>query len=483
MFSVTGKSGDLTVQIALIISAVFGTISVSRAASAAPVTSQEAAICKSAMDSPAPGTPEWGRIDAVNQACAHLGKRIIDDNPAFMAAQKAVEVSDPIYHSDPLREPRTMWAKKRGEFFKGMYTRGNGSKIDYQVYAPKKGTGPFPGVIVPCYSCNDGVDATGWHWVAESLAEAGYIVMMANSSDPAYDLSDPVKDNFDVVFHNAEQALDFFVSTRAAPTAQGDVFPLAGKLDRDHIGIAGHSGNGLTAYHLGHDPRISAVMAMDVADIFPPPGFKIRVDSYRNRLAPKPTLVTVADYDFAEGGVRPMPGRPVVDPRSKFGAYDRLVAQGADVMRIVNRSSTHADWSRGGTVTKAMLAKMPPAYQSTIKLGAQANSPFGEIVGAYYMLAWFDRYLKGPTNAVLGADALRRLASAQFDASADVHSIGTGFYDVAKARVGDPLSGNVPITIAGTPVSNLLSILYPSSYSLNGGTIQCESMQRGCAGK
>jgi hypothetical protein len=287
----------------------------------------------------------------------------------------------------------------------------------------------------------------------------------------------PAKDDFDEVLRDATDALDFMSATHEMPSKQKEFFPWAKLLDPRHLGVAGHSGNGLTAYYLGHDPRIKAVVSMDVADIFPPPGFKIHITLYKNRLARKPTLV-----ELAEGQLGPLTSKPVPDPESKYAAFGRLVADHTDAMRIVNRSSTHSDWSRTSVVTEAMRAKMPPEIAKNVKLGAQSFAPYGEYVGDYFMIAWFDRYLKGDGNPAIAADSLRRLTAVQFDDSADRHSIGVGLYDETKAVAGDPTSGNVPITIAGTPVRNLLSLLYPSSYFLDGGKTRCDDMRAGCGG-
>jgi hypothetical protein len=80
--------------------------------------------------------------------------------------------------------------------------------------------------------------------------------------------------------------------------------------------------------------------------------------------------------------------------------------------------------------------------------------------------------------------ALRRLTASGtdgLDPSADVHSIGAGFYDADKAkRAGTPEAGNVPITVGGVPIRNLLSFQYNSRYFLNRGALHCEDMRARC---
>ena len=43
------------------------------------------------------------------------------------------------------------------------------------------------------------------------------------------------------------------------------------------------------------------------------------------------------------------------------------------------------------------------------------------------------------------------------------------------------LVANVPITIGGLPIRNLLSFEYTSRYFLNGGARQCEDMRSRCS--
>src|SRR5206468_12923890 len=89
-------------------------------------------------------------------------------------------------------------------------------------------------------------------------------------------------------------------------------------------------------------------------------------------------------------------------------------------------------------------------------------SRIGERVAYYYSQAWFDRYLRGSSAA------FDRLRATKFDSSADVHSIGAGGYDPAKAAANpaDTTAGNVPYTIAGLPVADRMSIYFDSLYSL-----------------
>ncbi len=116
------------------------------------------------------------------------------------------------------------------------------------------------------------------------------------------------------------------------------------------------------------------------------------------------------------------------------------------------------------------------------------------MVATYYTLAWLDRYV-APLSAApsrkaqrlskaTANNALRRLTASgtgRFDRSGDVHSIGSGFFDAAKANKAQTTeAGNVSITIGGLPVRNLLSFEYESRYFLDGGALHCKDMRARC---
>jgi hypothetical protein len=99
-------------------------------------------------------------------------------------------------------------------------------------------------------------------------------------------------------------------------------------------------------------------------------------------------------------------------------------------------------------------------------------SRYGQRVYAYYTLAWFDRYLKGPDDQRIGRDALARLTATTFDGSADVSAIDMGTFV--------PGVGNRPVTIDGLSVVDRLSFYRASGWWLGKGrAFQCEDMRAG----
>ena len=217
------------------------------------------------------------------------------------------------------------------------------------------------------------------------------------------------------------------------------------------------------------DPRFDAIVAWDPAASASFEGVTPRV----------PTMIQAADYTLREGPV-PRAEKPVPAPGSKYTFFDAIRTAGVDAMQVAPRASTHLDWTR--------FAAANP-FGPSIDHGV-----YGETVATYYTLAWLDRYVAASGAAhtraaerqskTLAKDALRRLTASgteRFDRSADAHSIGAGFFDARKAdKAHEPEAGNVPVTIGGMPVRNLLSFQYDTRYSLDGGARICDDVRAGC---
>jgi hypothetical protein len=271
----------------------------------------------------------------------------------------------------------------------------------------------------------------------------------------------------------AIDATDFFVADPTAPTPRGDFNPWHASLDRSRLGIVGHSGAAGVAITVGHsDPRFDTIVAWDPAGSYTMAGVTPRI----------PTMIQVADY--RQESVPPPRAEKPIPTLPKFFFFDAISAAGVDAMQVALRASMHFDWSR---------------FPSN---SARPHSIYDETVALYYTLAWLDRYLApsrplGPLppeaeqppdisalSDAVAQDALRRLTATdphKFDQSADVYSIGVGFFDEKEAKkAGDIEAGNVPVEIGGLPIRNLLSFQYDSRYFLNGGALQCADMRAGC---
>jgi dienelactone hydrolase len=427
----------------------------------ARAATRDAVDCAGWLGTPVAGSARWNAADANNLQCAGEGLRLLQESPAVAAAKAAnADAGDGAFVGDPFRAPRR-WAPKRGTYEQVTFTDRDGNTWPATLFGPRDADGgPYPGVLLLCHACfplpatteNVGL----WYWAAEALAEAGYVVLYAtvggNSAPRTID------------------ATDFFVSTPTSPTARGDFNPWWKRLDRDRLGLVGHSGAAGVALAVGNsDPRFDAIAAWDPA----------ASASFEGVTPRTPTMIQAADYTLREGPV-PRAEKPVPAPGSKYTFYDAIRAAGVDAMQVAPRASTHLDWTR--------FAGANP-FGPSIDHGV-----YGEMVATYYTLAWLDRYVAASGTAATRAakrqsstvakDALRRLTASgtqRFDDSADAHSIGAGFFDARKADTArKPEAGNVPITIGGIPVRNLLSFQYDTRYSLDGGTRNCDDVRAGC---
>ncbi|MEA2125204.1 MAG: hypothetical protein QOI80_1986, partial [Solirubrobacteraceae bacterium] len=178
-------------------------------------------------------------------------------------------------------------------------------------------------------------------------------------------------------------------------------------------------------------------------------------ERYRpDQLINTPALAITNDYGF-----NPQPAASPPDPHAKDAGYQQVAGAGFDAQIVALRNATH--------LTYSYIPAVLPANE------------LGERMASYNTRAWFDLELR---HRAKGFD---RLTATAFDKSADVHSIGTGVFDVAAYDPADPYSGNVPYTIAGINVRDAVSFYYLSSYSLRdprtGGAATCADLRAGCS--
>lgn len=397
--------------------------------------------CLAPAPEAAPGTEEWHARDAANVACAE--QRLTDTamHPFITTTTRA-----PVY--DPYREPQRH-AGKRFRYFQTTVTSERGDALPVEVYAPctpttckempaglAAHTGRFPGVLIQ----HGGYQATKelhW-WAAQSLAEAGYMTVALTAPQDG-----------EAFFEDSRSVLQWFAATPTKPAPDG-FNPLHAELDRNRIGMAGHSGGGATSNRHGAEtPLVKAVVAWDRSGRY---GLPKRITV--------PSLYVIADHGFTPEAQQEPPNPQgyvagTVDPGDKHQDYDRAVADGIDSMKLVLRAATHLDW-------------VPRA---------SAASRYGEAVSMYYTLAWFDRYLKGRTEPQAARDGYRRLTAPVFDGSSDQHNISQGVFDPAlAAQSGEPYGGNRPYLLQGLPVRDRLSFYYLSKCSLRPPTGKTRSV-------
>src|SRR3954447_3221023 len=374
-----------------------------------------------------PGTPEWDQREADNVFCGSQRSADAQSNPAYEAASSQVQAEHggPVAE-DPFRDP----AQLNGVRFRWETVSlpdANGKPLSGMLFRPlaRSASPPYPGIVIVH---GGAANQEMYLWGAEALAEDGYMVL-------TFQIPEPENAGGDAHYPDAKAALDFLLSTRN---------PRWTELDREHIGLAGHSAGGVAVSRLGQeDPRVSAIVSWDRAQSGPmPPGLKLRT----------PALFLTADFNCQKVPVcLPVAYDSPPDPHGpgdKDTDFQRVSAAGIDSMKVSLRAATHLDFTE--------FSPTPP------------SSRYGAIVASYYTLGWFGRYLKD------SGTAFRRLTATRFDGSADLHYISGGPYDPASGR-------NAAARIAGQPMADRLSFHFRSAYSLDGGRARCDDVRAGCA--
>ena len=408
-------------------------------ATAPAASGQSEPDCAGPAGDPAPGTAEWERREDQQMYCATQRNADTAGNPAYQAALLRPRPPGRSGAMDPFREP-TLWNGSRFRFEEVSFADAAGKRFGGMLFRPCDASchdrpaglathePRYPGIVI---MHGGAANQEMYLWAAEGLAEAGYMVLTFSigRTDGSH-------------YEDTRSALEFLLSTPDRPAAGGLVNPHWRELDRERLGLAGHSAGGVAVSRLGQeDPRIGAIASWDRAQSGPmPTDLRLRA----------PALFVVADFNCQRVPVclperRSAPPDPR-GPGNKDEDFQRVAAAGVDTMKIALRAATHLDFT-----------EFP-----------QANgSRYGVATTFYYTLAWFDRYLRGSD------DALRRLVATRFDASGDVHNISGGRFDPATRQ-------NVPAQIAGHAVRDRISFHFRSAYFLDAGRRRCDDVRAGC---
>ncbi|GAA4126700.1 hypothetical protein GCM10022215_36590 [Nocardioides fonticola] len=474
----------------------------SRVARAAAATAAAALLLPVALDARASGAGPAGPSDPAYQVrdlqniAAAYGRVTSGQlgNPAYLpaltaeigrraVAQMLAQAANPLRLAitpgqlvpgwnvgNPLRAG---WVGTRGRAEEVAFTNRYGALLHGTVWAPaadardpytgERLRGPYPGVVITEGSV--GGSEGMYEWLAQDLAERGYVVLtydvqgqgrsetLPHTSGQATPFCDvfaaPVADettgcpgvpfqqlsNFTV---GTRDALDFFVSTPSAPAkvapggegATTPYNPFWRLFDRSpdprpatpgrttRIAIIGHSlGAQAVSLVQGRDERVAAVVALD----------KLRGDG---GVRPSvPALAVQSEYGFTVqpwwlggGGITPAPSPSGPDPmRERRTGFEAWRKAGLDTMLVVPRASTHLEYTDIPLVLPA--------------------SRYGQDLTSVYVQAWLDRYLKH-------ADDLPVLLGGRF-------------------RYLEPQGGGVwaPVTLRR---DDLLSFYYCSAYDVAG---------------
>jgi dienelactone hydrolase len=336
---------------------------------------------------------------------------------------------------------RRSWPGTRGLEIPVSYTNRYGALIRGDVYGPlphardpytgKTLRPPYPAVVVTTGSIQGSEKM--YRWIAEDLAERGYVVLtydvQGQGTSETFPHEGPIADfpycdptskpNTDeqtgcpgVPFQQeanfvtgTEDAIDFIESTPRRPypnphrgSAHVDRFnPLAGWVDHrpdartvtpgrtTKLAIIGHSlGAAAVSYVQGVDRRVEVAVALD----------KLSASgsfAQNEKVTPKvPSLGVQSEYGFnvepywtmGDSSFTPSP-RPFdqgPDPkREEKTGFDAWRKAGVDSMVVVPRASTHLEYTDINWVLPA--------------------SRYGQDVAGYYLQAWLDKYLKHRRSA------------------------------------------------------------------------------------
>ncbi|GAA2140240.1 hypothetical protein GCM10009844_09700 [Nocardioides koreensis] len=412
-------------------------------------------------DEPQPDDPAYTTRDARNVADAY--GRVTEgqlQNPAYLpalaraATQTSVDqlLAQAASPTRPAITPgnlfpgwnvgnplRAGWERTRGRTQPVAFTNRYGALLRGHVYRPRPGavdpyTGrvlraPFPGVVITEGSVQGSEGM--YEWLAQDLAERGYVVLtydvQGQGTSETFPHQDSPADTDALPFCNpfaapgdgemsgcpgvpsqqlsnfvagTRNALGFFTSTpdhpyrnKAAGGADVTAYnPYWRLFDRspDHrtvtpgrttrIAIIGHSmGAAAVSKVQGTDDRVEAVVALDKLT---GPGSAGPLDGTGNEPT-VPALAVQSEYGFTvtpwflSGGssLAPQPSPDGPDPRrERRTGFDAWHRAGVDSMLVVPRASTHLEYTDIPLVLPA--------------------SRYSQDLTSVYVQRWLDRYLK-----------------------------------------------------------------------------------------
>jgi pimeloyl-ACP methyl ester carboxylesterase len=264
-----------------------------------------------------------------------------------------------------------------------------------------------------------------YQWIAEDLAERGYVVLTfdvqgqgQSETLPHNGTLDGVpseqQSNFD---DDAENAISWMLSTPKEKWER-TYNPLWKEIDHGPdrhsvtpgrtvpLALIGHSTGAVTVSYLqGVDPRIEVAVALDKITATPAAisDDEAELGSLPGPVVPKvPTLGIQAEYGFEPqpyflancSSFEPCPGSlsQAPDPnREEATGFDTWRSAGVDSAVIVPRASTHLDFT-----------DTPPILPSSV---------LGQAMTSYYVQAWLGEYLQHDTwaNSALTSGTIRYL--------------------------------------------------------------------------
>jgi len=427
---------------------------------------------------PVPGSPAYIARDVANMEAA-FGRPVAQlEDPSYLpeflaggaqlfADQLGTQLENPTRPSltagslvpgfaapDP---DRAHWAGVRGQDVPVTFTAGDGASLRGDVFVPLPGArdpytgaplrGPYPGVVIVSGSIQ--ASRNEYAWLAEDLAERGYVVLTFDVQGqgqsetlphegpapdlPDCDLSDPgpgqvtpcsgVPSEQDQDFvDSTEDAISFFLSTPAAPYRNAHAGSLAvnpynpmwalvdhspdtesatpGRTTR--LALIGHSTGAVIASYLqGVDPRIETVVALDKLTATPD---AIKDDEAETGSLPGPVVPRVPALAIqSEYGFEPQPyfvaGCSSFEPcPAAPGGNVRIdLDQAPDPNR--EEDTGFNVWRQAGIDSMVIVPRASTHLIYTDSPPVLPASANGSAMASYYVQAWLAKYLKHQPDA------------------------------------------------------------------------------------
>jgi dienelactone hydrolase len=428
---------------------------------------------------PTPGSPAYMQRDMANMEAAFGRNEAQLEDPAYLpefllnaaslyGSQAFTQLENPTRPSltagslipgfaagNPDREN---WSGTRGQEIPVTFTASDGAALRGDVFAPLPGArdpytgdllrGPFPGAVIVSGSIQ--ASRNEYEWLAEDLAERGYVVLtfdvqgQGSSETLPHQGTDPdlpgctvgepapgqdtpcagVPSEQDQDFiDSTEDAITFFLSTPAAPYAN----PAAGSLAVnaynplwalfDHspdlrtatpgrttrLALIGHStGAVITSYLQGVDPRIEVAVALDKLTATPD---AISDDEAETGSLPGPVVPVVPALAIqSEYGFEPQPYfeascssfEPC--PAAPGGS---VTVPDLDAAPDPNREEDTGfnTWRAAGVDSMVIVPRASTHLIYTDAPPVLPASVNGQAMASYYVQAWLAKYLKHDPKA------------------------------------------------------------------------------------
>ena len=431
---------------------------------------------------PTPGSPAYMQRDISNMQ-ATFGRNAAQlENPAylpefFLGAARLYGDQGTTQLENPTRPSltagslvpgfaapapdRAHWSGTRGQDIAVTFTASDGAALRGDVFTPLPGArdpytgqslqGPFPGVVIVPGSIQ--ASRNEYQWLAEDLAERGYVVLTFDvqgqgqsetlphgSSDPNLSgcplgqpqsgqvtTCDGVPSEQDQNFiDSTEDAISFFLSTPGDPYPN----PGAGSLavnpynpqwdlfdhSRDNrtatpgrttgLALIGHStGAVITSYLQGVDPRIETAVALDkiTATANAISDDQAGTGSLPGPVVPVvPTLGVQSEYGFEpqpyfEAGCssfEPCPAAP--------GGTVAVPDLGAAPSPNREEDTGFNTWRAAGVDSMVIVPRASTHLIYTDSPPVLPASAAGQAMASYYVQAWLDKYLKHDSQGGYG---------------------------------------------------------------------------------